>query len=254
MTIWVLVDWELDLDDLFDGEYDDISADVMSWNISRGRDDELQTIPAATLEVRLRNPDDKYTPCNKDSLIHDYLLPYRPIIVVCGVGEEPYILYYGYISSYTPHPDLNAQDIYIYAVDSIDLLARDMIVKCDKIKEGGGCLIKGTLILTPTGLEKIEDIKAGDKVIGYKNGEGVETNIEAKSIHWGVWEIYQYKGSWFTGNHRVYPSLGEQATEVAFLTTEKKVYVGNVYDIRTGTENYFGINNLLIHNKPLRIK
>jgi hypothetical protein len=67
--------------------------------------------------------------------------------------------------------------------------------------------------------------------------------------HSGTWTIYYYKGSWFTGNHRVYPSLNDEAIEVETLSSVSKQYTGKVYDIKTGAENYFGENDLLIHNK-----
>jgi hypothetical protein len=113
----------------------------------------------------------------------------------------------------------------------------------------GGCLKEGTKVLTPEGLKKIEDLNVGNSVIGYKDGKKVETKVLAKMTHSGTWTIYYYKGSWFTGNHRVYPSLNDEAVEVETLSSVSKSYTGNVYDIKTGTENYFGENDLLIHNK-----
>jgi hypothetical protein len=115
--------------------------------------------------------------------------------------------------------------------------------------QGGGCLKEGTKLLTPEGLKKIEDLNVGDSVIGYKSGKKVETKVLAKMTHSGSWTIYYYKGSWFTGNHRVYPSLNDEAVEVETLSSVSKQYTGKVYDIKTGTENYFGENDLLIHNK-----
>jgi hypothetical protein len=111
------------------------------------------------------------------------------------------------------------------------------------------CLKEGTKVLTPLGLKAIEDLNVGDSVIGYKDGKKVETKVLAKMTHSGSWTIYYYKGSWFTGNHRVYPSLNDEAVEVQTLSSVSKQYTGKVYDIKTGTENYFGENDLLIHNK-----
>ena len=111
------------------------------------------------------------------------------------------------------------------------------------------CLIEGTKVLTALGLKAIEDLNVGDSVIGYKDGKKVETKVLAKMTHSGTWTIYYYKGSWFTGNHKVYPSLNDEAVEVETVSSVKKQYTGNVYDIKTGTENYFGENDLLIHNK-----
>jgi hypothetical protein len=117
------------------------------------------------------------------------------------------------------------------------------------IQSSGGCLKEGTRVLAPEGLKKIEDLNVGDSVIGYKDGKKVETKVLAKMTHSGSWTIYYYKGSWFTGNHRVYPSLNDEAIEVETLSSVSKQYTGKVYDIKTGAENYFGENDLLIHNK-----
>jgi hypothetical protein len=113
---------------------------------------------------------------------------------------------------------------------------------------GGGCLVEGTKILTPNGFKNIEDIKVGDMVIGYKDGKRIETKVTRKVIHFGFWDIYYYKGSWFTETHKIYPSLEGEATIVSMLSNTKKQYSGTVYDVETGTHNYFGENDLLIHN------
>jgi len=113
---------------------------------------------------------------------------------------------------------------------------------------GGGCLIKGSKILTPNGFKSIEDIEIGDTVIGYENGKEVETKVTNKTVHFGFWDIYYYKGYWFTWSHQVYPSLNEKEIGIPFISNITKVFVGKVYNIETGTHNYFGENGLLIHN------
>ncbi len=116
----------------------------------------------------------------------------------------------------------------------------------------GGCLVEGSKILTPEGFKKIEDLKIGDIVIGYKNGKKLETKIREKTSHFGFWNIYHYKGYWFTETHGVYPSLEEESVLVPLLSNKINTYTGYVFNIETGTHNYFGENNLLIHNfKPM---
>jgi len=116
------------------------------------------------------------------------------------------------------------------------------------LASGGGCLVEGTKILTPNGFKNIEDIQIGDIVIGYKDGNRVETKVTRKVIHFGFWDIYYYRGSWFTETHKIYPSLDGEATIASMLSNTKKQYSGKVYDVETGTHNYFGENELLIHN------
>jgi hypothetical protein len=115
---------------------------------------------------------------------------------------------------------------------------------------GGGetCLMEGTNILTPEGFKKIEDIKVGDIVFGYKDGKKIETKVLKTSSHYGNFILYYYKGYWFTGNHLVYTDY-ENFDFVYNLSNVTKNYTGKVYDIRTETGNYFGENGLLIHNK-----
>jgi len=113
---------------------------------------------------------------------------------------------------------------------------------------GGGCLIEGTNILTPDGFKKIEDVQVGDIVIGYKDKKITETKVTKKTSHFGFWNIYNYKEQWFTENHKVYPSWNEEAVVITLLSNIKKQYTGIVYNIETTTHNYFGENDLLIHN------
>ncbi len=113
---------------------------------------------------------------------------------------------------------------------------------------GEGCLIEGSKVLTPEGFKKIEDLKAGDLIIGYENGERVPAKITKTSSQDGDWTLYYYKGTWFTGNHRVYPSLNEETVPVPAVSNQTKEYKGYVYNIETETHNYFGENDMLIHN------
>jgi hypothetical protein len=113
----------------------------------------------------------------------------------------------------------------------------------------GVCIKGGALILTPNGFKKIEDLKEGDYVIGYKEGKKVKSKILEKSVHEGEFELYFYKGYWFTGNHLVYLDDYKEFKPVAELSNIKIKYVGKVYNIQTETQNYFGENGLLIHNK-----
>ena len=111
------------------------------------------------------------------------------------------------------------------------------------------CLEEGSLALTPDGFKKMEDLKVGDYVIGYKDGEKMATGITKTSVHDGKWTLYYYKGYWFTGNHKVYTDY-EHFEEVSKLSDVTKEYIGKVYDITVEeTQNYFGENGLLIHNK-----
>lgn len=120
---------------------------------------------------------------------------------------------------------------------------------CSCVPSSCGCLIGESLILTLNGFEKIEDLKEGDYVIGYEGGRRAASKILEKSTHFGEFELYSYKGYWFSGNHLVYTDDYKDFKPVSQLSDIKKDYKGTVYNIQTETKNYFGENNLLIHNK-----
>ncbi|MEM5790452.1 MAG: hypothetical protein QXP77_00110 [Candidatus Aenigmatarchaeota archaeon] len=113
----------------------------------------------------------------------------------------------------------------------------------------GGCLVEDSLILTPEGFKKIQELKEGDYVVGYKDGKKVNSRILEKSFHEGEFEVYFYKGYWFTGNHMVYLDNYEEFRRVDELSNIKGSFRGRIYNIQTETQNYFGDNGLLIHNK-----
>ncbi len=113
----------------------------------------------------------------------------------------------------------------------------------------GGCLVEDSLILTPEGFKKIQELEEGDYVIGYKNGKKVSSKILEKSFHEGEFEVYFYKGYWFTGNHLVYLDDYKEFRRVDELSNIRMNFTGKIYNIQTETQNYFGKNGLLIHNK-----
>ena len=116
-------------------------------------------------------------------------------------------------------------------------------------ESAAACLEEGSLVRTPEGFRKIEDLKVGNYVIGYKDGEEKKVKITKTTIHDGTWTLYFYRGYWFTDDHRVYLDL-ETEEKVSKLSNTTKDYTGRVYDITVeDTHNYFGKNNLLIHNK-----
>ena len=118
------------------------------------------------------------------------------------------------------------------------------------------CVIADTLILTPSGYKKIQDLNVGDKVIGFdiEKNERVITEVKTKSSHTGLFPTWVYNGITFTWNHKVY--VNNQWQYVAELAEKIGVFEGTVYNITTQTQNYFakygdpGIETL-VHNKPI---
>ena len=115
----ILVDW--------DGDSwceDDVTADVMTFTFTRGRDAELGRTQAGTCEMRLRNEDGRYSPDNQASPLYGLILPGRMVQAkYTGLSGDVY-LFTGFINELRPNPRLDEQNCYIYAVDGMDALSR----------------------------------------------------------------------------------------------------------------------------------
>lgn len=100
---------------------------------------------------------------------------------------------------------------------------------------GGGCFPEGTLVRTPTGYKRIENILIGEPVIAYDRfGELEEGRVVQKPIHKAetysdeIYYIYSGESSLFpqgiTGNHAVYdPSTNEHKEIKDFTVGDKLV-------------------------------
>lgn len=131
-TYHIYVDWDCaDFAGVhnFTEGYDDITADVKHFRTSRGKDKDSNSYPAATLEMVLENSSGKYYPT---ATTGDYVGKVRlwlPVKVIAEFGGVTYPQYYGYINRITAYPIKNKQDIYFYATDGIDLLAKTIVVQ-----------------------------------------------------------------------------------------------------------------------------
>jgi len=115
---------------------------------------------------------------------------------------------------------------------------------------GGGdaCLIENSLILTPEGYKKIDELKIKDEIIGFKDGKKIKAKILAKTMHLQNSEVYEYKGIQMAKTHKIWvDNQWKNVEEVG----ERKFYKGYFYNIETETENFFAFNGkeeILIHN------
>jgi hypothetical protein len=131
-TYHIYVDWDCaDFAGVhnFTEEYDDITADVKHFRISRGKDKDSNTYPAATLEMVLENSSGKYYPT---ATTGDYVGKVRlwlPVKVEAVFGGTTYPLYYGYINRITAYPIRDKQSIYFYCSDGSDLLTKTIVVQ-----------------------------------------------------------------------------------------------------------------------------
>ena len=131
VTYLVRVDWDMtewSNSPSFDGPYDDISAEISSVSVSRGKNEEAGNSPAATCDIRLiAGLCWKYSPVNSASPLYGQILPWRPIQVQAVWGGNYYTLYTGFISKISIDPNPSKQSISLYCTDGMDLLARQMV-------------------------------------------------------------------------------------------------------------------------------
>ena len=106
-----------------------ITKDVKHLRISRGKDKDSNTYPAATLEMVLENSTAKYYPTATSGEYVGHIRLWLPIKVEATYATVVYPLYYGYINRITAYPIKSKQDIYFYATDGIDLLAKTIVTQ-----------------------------------------------------------------------------------------------------------------------------
>lgn len=91
----------------FNGAQDDVTTDVQSIRIKRGRDDILSQINAGTADLEMMRPSDRayWNPANKSSLLNSAnapgFVPMRPIRITAtdpATGTS-YGLFYGFLRS-----------------------------------------------------------------------------------------------------------------------------------------------------------
>jgi hypothetical protein len=124
---WDCIDWSGVHD--FSAAIDNITADVKHLRVTRGKDQDSNTYPAATLDLTLENSSGKYYPTATAGDLVGKVRLWLPVKVVTTFGGTTYSLFYGYINRITAYPIKNRQDIYFYATDGIDLLSKTIVVQ-----------------------------------------------------------------------------------------------------------------------------
>ena len=110
---------------------DDITNDVKAFRISRGKDKDSNSYPAATLELTIENHSGNYYPTQAGKTPGPKVRLWLPVRVTATypTPATPYNLFYGYINRITAYPIKNKQEIYFYCTDGIDLLAKQIVVQ-----------------------------------------------------------------------------------------------------------------------------
>jgi len=113
----------------FTTEGDDITSYVKALRISRGKDKDSNTYPAATLELTLINTDGRFYPTLTTSPYYPKIRIWLPVRVQATYGGNTYNLYYGYLNLIKAYPIKNKQEIYFYCTDGSDLLGKTIVVQ-----------------------------------------------------------------------------------------------------------------------------
>jgi len=117
----VYIDWE---DDALNTLYGNVSRDVIypiTWEI--GKNEGLGRVDAGTAELHLTNHDYKYSPEYASSPLFGYVRPGKMVTITAYANGIAYPQYYGRINEIVPHPHPEMQEVYLYLVDDMDILA-----------------------------------------------------------------------------------------------------------------------------------
>ncbi|MGA2159977.1 MAG: hypothetical protein ABSG90_12260 [Dehalococcoidia bacterium] len=124
---WDCADWAGVHD--FTQSYDDITGDVKHLSISRGKDRDANTYPAATMEMVLNNFAGRYYPTTITGDLVGKIRLWLPVMAQATFNGTTYTLFYGFLNRITAYPIKDKQNIYFYATDGIDLLTKTIVVQ-----------------------------------------------------------------------------------------------------------------------------
>jgi hypothetical protein len=107
--------------DDFSALFSDISDDVKSIRVRRGRDDNLNQFEAGTANITLDDQTSRYSPLNPDSDLSPFVVPGRPVTIEAVLNGQRYGVFRGFIRSIEHDPSktekqtvLQCQDLFLY--------------------------------------------------------------------------------------------------------------------------------------------
>jgi len=171
------VDW--DNNGSFAGTYDDITADAMYAEVSRGKDERLPFDRVKTntgqMSLTVKNTDEKYCPENSGGVLYGNLLPRRPVRFRVEYDGVVYEQFSGYIENIIPHPHKAEQTARILCVDGMDYLGRADVHVVLQENQYSGTLIG--LLLDSAGWSATKrniDTGISQFTIWYGHGKGLD--------------------------------------------------------------------------------
>ena len=125
---WDCADWAGAFD--FSQTIDDVTSYVIPpIRIARTSKPDDWVYPAATLELKFNNLSGRFYPTLATSPLFGKIRIWLPVQVVVTHLAIPYTIYTGFICGFAAKPLKGEQDIYIYATDGMDVLAKQIIIQ-----------------------------------------------------------------------------------------------------------------------------
>lgn len=171
-----------DGDDLFgtesDALYADVSSEVQSIRIRRGRDDNLSTFGAGEATITLKDLDSEYSPLNADSPLYPNVVPGRPIRIAASFGGTEYGQFRGFVRSIEHDPSKSARHTVVHAQDLFLYLSRAKPVITNTGTVTTGAAIGTVLTAIDWTNTSYRDLGTGDTINSGFSNDGAETALQ----------------------------------------------------------------------------
>jgi len=157
----------------------DVTREVKSVAITRGRPSDLQTMQQGTCTLRLKDSAGKYNTLNPTSPLAGQLVPMRPLRVRRTLLATSHYLFFGFINQIEHDPVATAQESVIQAVDGLEWLNRARPpAMATQINQTTAQLITAILVAVGWSDPAMRNIQAGGDVVPvWQDADGVKTAL-----------------------------------------------------------------------------
>jgi len=236
--------------DFGNNTFDEITPDVMSCDITSGRDSDLSSMQQGMCTLILKDPTGKYNPENASSTLNGKLLPLRPVRVKATFSGTDYGLFYGYISRIEYDPE--ARQSTIEAVDLFEWLSTYSpsigTVTNYTVSQIIGLILDSIGWTDPT----LRSIETGGNVIPSWSADGNTTSLgliqTLLSIDLGIFFIsksgvatYKTRNIFYSNEAAVATISGSLSSSLK-TSVEKDKIINGQYALRTGGVATFATN------------
>jgi len=158
--------------------WDDVSSDLMSYSINRGRQYDLDKFESGTATIYLNNTSGNYWPNNTSGIYYPNIDIKKRVVISVNYAGVTYPRYVGYITKFTPIyglPGLRMPIMAIDCADAISLISRQFLNNAGYSQEASGTRV-GHVLDSIGFMTNDRSIDTGDLTI---QASGVLTNINA---------------------------------------------------------------------------